>query len=283
MGDGLNARKAQIREAGQRMRRMGQMSRRVSKEALAREREATVEATRQRQQAGERQRRIDEFQAAGSKVFAFLLSTRAGGQGINLTAADTVIMHDLDWNPALDRQAEDRAHRIGQTRQVSVYRLVTAASVEESILKLQQRKKSLGDSVLDAGVVNANPNPAGRKAPSKQDDDDDRGGGDDDDEWGDELDACRSSRGCSQAGQHQDEHADRARARHEAGIADAYPESRAAARRAGVRSDTQRFNVDTGGTRAHRRAQIQYQQAYAHDHSQLCNKRRNRLAPGQAL
>ena len=143
----------------------------------------------------ERQRRIDEFQAAGSKVFAFLLSTRAGGQGINLTAADTVIMHDLDWNPALDRQAEDRAHRIGQTRQVSVYRLVTAASVEESILKLQQRKKSLGDSVLDAGVVNANPNPAGRKAPSKQDDDDDRVGGDDDDEWGDELDAMEKLSG----------------------------------------------------------------------------------------
>ena len=54
----------------------------------------------------ERQAMIDAFQAAGSKVFAFLLSTRAGGQGINLTAADTVIIHDLDWNPQLDRQAE---------------------------------------------------------------------------------------------------------------------------------------------------------------------------------
>ena len=95
----------------------------------------------------------------------------------------------------LDRQAEDRAHRIGQTRQVSVYRLVTAASVEESILKLQQRKKSLGDSVLDAGVVNTKPNPAGRKAPSPQDDDDDGGGGDYDDEWGDELDAMEKLSG----------------------------------------------------------------------------------------
>ena len=100
--------------------------------------------------ATERQSRIDAFQKPGSKVFAFLLSTHAGGQGINLTAADTVIMHDLDWNPALDRQAEDRAHRIGQTREVSVYRFVTAGTVEESILRLQQRKKTLGDSVLDA-------------------------------------------------------------------------------------------------------------------------------------
>ena len=104
--------------------------------------------------ATERQSRIDAFQKPGSKVFAFLLSTHAGGQGINLTAADTVIMHDLDWNPALDRQAEDRAHRIGQTREVSVYRFVTAGTVEESILRLQQRKKTLGDSVLDADPSN---------------------------------------------------------------------------------------------------------------------------------
>jgi SWI/SNF-related matrix-associated actin-dependent regulator 1 of chromatin subfamily A len=91
---------------------------------------------------------IDEFQAENSHIFAFLLSTRAGGQGINLTAADTVIIHDLDWNPQLDKQAEDRAHRLGQKREVSVYRLVTAGSVEESILQMQQRKKVLGDSVL---------------------------------------------------------------------------------------------------------------------------------------
>ena len=71
----------------------------------------------------ERQAMIDEFQrseAGAAQVFCFLLSTRAGGQGINLTAADTVIIHDLDWNPMLDVQAEDRAHRIGQTREVRV-------------------------------------------------------------------------------------------------------------------------------------------------------------------
>ena len=68
---------------------------------------------------GERQAMIDEFQRSeADQVFCFLLSTRAGGQGINLTAADTVIIHDLDWNPMLDVQAEDRAHRIGQTRAV---------------------------------------------------------------------------------------------------------------------------------------------------------------------
>ena len=69
---------------------------------------------------------IDEFQrseAGAAQVFCFLLSTRAGGQGINLTAADTVIIHDLDWNPQLDVQAEDRAHRIGQTRAVRRYRV----------------------------------------------------------------------------------------------------------------------------------------------------------------
>ena len=68
---------------------------------------------------------IDEFQrseAGAAQVFCFLLSTRAGGQGINLTGADTVIIHDLDWNPQLDVQAEDRAHRIGQTRAVRRYR-----------------------------------------------------------------------------------------------------------------------------------------------------------------
>jgi len=100
---------------------------------------------------GERQEMIDKFQADGSEIFAFLLSTRAGGQGINLTAADTVIIHDLDWNPQLDRQAEDRVHRLGQQRQVTVYRLVTAGSVEDAILQMQRRKKMLGSTVLGDG------------------------------------------------------------------------------------------------------------------------------------
>ena len=98
---------------------------------------------------GERQQLIDDYQRPGSDIFAFLLSTRAGGQGINLTSADTVIIHDLDWNPQLDRQAEDRAHRIGQTREVRVIRMVTSDTVEENILRLQQKKKTLDAQVLD--------------------------------------------------------------------------------------------------------------------------------------
>ena len=95
-----------------------------------------------------RQELIDEFQAADSDLFAFLLSTRAGGQGINLTAADTVILHDLDWNPQLDRQAEDRAHRMGQTREVRVIRMVTRGTVDENIYAIQKRKKMLDEKLL---------------------------------------------------------------------------------------------------------------------------------------
>lgn len=74
-------------------------------------------------------------------IFAFLLSTRAGGLGINLTAADTVIFYDSDWNPTVDQQAMDRAHRLGQTKQVTVYRLVTKGTVEEKILNRAREKK----------------------------------------------------------------------------------------------------------------------------------------------
>ena len=74
-------------------------------------------------------------------IFAFLLSTRAGGLGINLTAADTVIFYDSDWNPTVDQQAMDRVHRMGQTRQVTVYRLVTCGTIEERIL-LRATQKS---------------------------------------------------------------------------------------------------------------------------------------------
>lgn len=73
-------------------------------------------------------------------IFIFLLSTRAGGLGINLTAADTVIFYDSDWNPTVDQQAMDRAHRLGQTRQVTVYRLITKNTIEERILKRAQEK-----------------------------------------------------------------------------------------------------------------------------------------------
>ena len=77
------------------------------------------------------------------EYFAFILSTRAGGVGINLTAADTVIFYDSDWNPTVDQQAMDRAHRLGQTRQVTVYRLVTKGSIEERILHRANEKSKV--------------------------------------------------------------------------------------------------------------------------------------------
>ena len=83
----------------------------------------------------------------------FLISLKAGGSGLNLTAADTVIHFDPWWNPAVEDQATDRAHRIGQTKVVTVYRLVAAGTIEEKILQLKQKKKELVASVLseDAG------------------------------------------------------------------------------------------------------------------------------------
>lgn len=77
---------------------------------------------------------IDSFMAEGSDRYIFLLSTRAGGLGINLTAADTVIIYDSDFNPQMDLQAMDRAHRIGQKSMVNVYRLITEHTVEEKIV-----------------------------------------------------------------------------------------------------------------------------------------------------
>jgi DNA helicase INO80 len=77
---------------------------------------------------------VQEFQSKPN-VFVFILSTRAGGLGITLTAADTVIFYDNDWNPTMDSQAADRAHRIGQNKTVHVYRLVTRNTVEERILR----------------------------------------------------------------------------------------------------------------------------------------------------
>ena len=70
------------------------------------------------------------FNDPSADVFAFLLSTRAGGQGLNLTRADTVILHDVDFNPQIDRQAEDRCHRLGQQRTVVVHRLVSQYAVQ---------------------------------------------------------------------------------------------------------------------------------------------------------
>ena len=99
----------------------------------------------------ERQSLVDIYNAEKSNYFAFLLSTRAGGQGLNLVGADTVIIHDVDFNPQMDRQAEDRAHRIGQKRPVTIYRLVAEGTVDENIYRLAERKKELSDTILDSG------------------------------------------------------------------------------------------------------------------------------------
>ncbi|KAF3942245.1 hypothetical protein ABW19_dt0202314 [Dactylella cylindrospora] len=86
-----------------------------------------------------------------SQYKLFLLSTRAGGLGINLTSADTVILYDSDWNPQQDLQAQDRAHRIGQTRPVIVYRLATAATVEQTLLEKADAKRRLEKLVIQKG------------------------------------------------------------------------------------------------------------------------------------
>ncbi|EYC45977.1 hypothetical protein Y032_0412g981 [Ancylostoma ceylanicum] len=95
-----------------------------------------------------RKQALDHYNAEGSTDFAFLLSTRAGGLGINLATADTVIIFDSDWNPQNDLQAMSRAHRIGQTRQVNIYRLVTRNSMEEEIVERAKRKLVLDHLVI---------------------------------------------------------------------------------------------------------------------------------------
>lgn len=94
-----------------------------------------------------RAERIDHFQNDES-VSVFLISLKAGGSGLNLTAADTVIHFDPWWNPAVEDQASDRAHRIGQKRVVTVYRFIAAGTIEEKILALKEKKKELAQAVL---------------------------------------------------------------------------------------------------------------------------------------
>lgn len=91
------------------------------------------------------------FNAPGSDYFVFILSTRAGGLGLNLQSADTVIIYDSDWNPHQDLQAQDRAHRIGQKMEVRILRLVTEKSVEETILARAQDKLEIEGKVIQAG------------------------------------------------------------------------------------------------------------------------------------
>uniref|UniRef100_A0A8C4IBL5 DNA helicase n=1 Tax=Dicentrarchus labrax TaxID=13489 RepID=A0A8C4IBL5_DICLA len=95
-----------------------------------------------------RKQALDHFNAEGSEDFCFLLSTRAGGLGINLASADTVVIFDSDWNPQNDLQAQARAHRIGQKRQVNIYRLVTKGSVEEDIIEKAKKKMVLDHLVI---------------------------------------------------------------------------------------------------------------------------------------
>merc|ERR1712179_193104 len=98
----------------------------------------------------ERRDMVADFQNR-QDIFVFLLSTRAGGLGINLTAADTVIFYDSDWNPTVDQQAMDRAHRLGQTRQVTVYRLICKGTIEERILQRAEEKSEIQRMVIQGG------------------------------------------------------------------------------------------------------------------------------------
>ncbi|XP_053355695.1 chromodomain-helicase-DNA-binding protein 2 [Clarias gariepinus] len=117
-----------------------------------------------------RKQALDHFNAEGSEDFCFLLSTRAGGLGINLASADTVVIFDSDWNPQNDLQAQARAHRIGQKKQVNIYRLVTKGTVEEDIIERAKKKMVLdhlviqrmdttGRTILDNTSGNSNSNP----------------------------------------------------------------------------------------------------------------------------
>ncbi|KAF4460118.1 DNA helicase INO80 [Fusarium albosuccineum] len=108
---------------------------------------------------------VHDFQTRPD-IFIFLLSTRAGGLGINLTSADTVIFYDSDWNPTIDSQAMDRAHRLGQTRQVTVYRLITRGTIEERIRKRALQKEEVQRVVIQGG--GASVDFSGRRAPENR-------------------------------------------------------------------------------------------------------------------
>ncbi|KAF1989540.1 chromatin remodelling complex ATPase chain ISW1 [Aulographum hederae CBS 113979] len=108
---------------------------------------------------------IDDYNKEGSEKFLFLLTTRAGGLGINLTSADIVVLFDSDWNPQADLQAMDRAHRIGQTKQVMVFRFVTENAIEEKVLERAAQKLRLDQLVIQQGRAQQ----AAKAAQSKED------------------------------------------------------------------------------------------------------------------
>lgn len=91
---------------------------------------------------------VDQFQQGHTPIF--LISLKAGGTGLNLTRADTVILYDPWWNPAVEVQATDRTHRIGQEQPVFVYKLITQGTVEEAIMGMQERKRQLAEGILSS-------------------------------------------------------------------------------------------------------------------------------------
>lgn len=106
---------------------------------------------------------IDEFNKENSEKFIYLLTTRAGGLGINLATADTVIMYDNDWNPQVDLQAEDRAHRIGQKKQVVIFRFITENAIEEKVIDRATQKLRLDQLVIQQGRQQPKANAANKE------------------------------------------------------------------------------------------------------------------------
>jgi SNF2 family DNA or RNA helicase len=106
--------------------------------------------------APKRKKAVNAFQAGEGDLF--LISLKAGGAGLNLTAADYVIHMDPWWNPAVEDQASDRAHRMGQTRPVTIYRLITENTIEDKIVALHQQKRDLANSLLEGTDSSGNIN-----------------------------------------------------------------------------------------------------------------------------
>ena len=102
----------------------------------------------------DRMERVDHFNSSPD-IPLFLLSLKAGGLGLNLTSADTVILYDPWWNPAAEAQAADRTHRIGQTRSVNCIKLLVKDSIEEKVLELQHRKADMFNDLVEATAENA--------------------------------------------------------------------------------------------------------------------------------
>ncbi len=107
-------------------------------------------------QTSQRDQQVKRFQQGD--VALFLISLKAGGSGLNLTRADTVIHYDPWWNPAVENQATDRAHRIGQHRSVMVYKLIAANTIEQKIVETQQHKQLIADNLLEGASLQTQKN-----------------------------------------------------------------------------------------------------------------------------